>query len=81
MFIDATLRTTAFTICSLCVLQVGELHPHVATSMCNLGAVYKELGAFEKAIESHERSLAIRIKVLGDGHPHVASSLNNLGMV
>ena len=60
---------------------LGENHPDVATSLNNIGFVYKSLGEYGKALDYYERSLKIRISVLGETHPDVATSLNNIGVV
>jgi tetratricopeptide (TPR) repeat protein len=57
----------------------GADHPYVATSLNNLGELYKAQGRYAQAELLHKRSLAIREKALGADHPYVATSLNNLG--
>jgi len=54
------------------------MHPAVATSLNNLGELYRAQGAYDKAEPLYVRALAIREQVLGPMHPHVAQSLNNL---
>ena len=56
-------------------------HPHVATSLNNLGIVCHDLGQYEQAKDFFQRSLVIRQAVYGSDHPDVAISLNNLGNV
>eukprot|EP00961_Rhodomonas_salina_P268737 3631667-Rhodomonas_salina.1 len=48
--------------------------------MNNIGNAHSNLGDDAKALEYHERALAIRIKALGDDHPDVGMSLNNIGL-
>ena len=58
--------------------NVGPDHPDVATSLNNLGGLYKTQSDYAKAEPLYKRSLAIMEKVLGPDHPSVATSLNNL---
>ena len=51
------------------------------SSYDNLGTVYRSLGDFQQAKDSHARALDIRLKQLGPEHVHVATSYNNLGIV
>jgi tetratricopeptide (TPR) repeat protein len=51
----------------------------VARSLNNLGAIYKNLGQYQKAIDFYQQSLAIK-KQIGDRDGE-ATSLNNLGLV
>ena len=57
-----------------------ENHPDIATSYNNLGEAYSDLGETKKAIEFHEKSLAIRKICLPENHPDIATSYNNLGL-
>ncbi|GHU15706.1 hypothetical protein FACS189441_7740 [Betaproteobacteria bacterium] len=47
----------------------------------NIGLVYKCQGDYSKALEWHEKALAIREKVLGKEHPDTATSYNNIALV
>jgi CHAT domain-containing protein/tetratricopeptide (TPR) repeat protein len=58
---------------------LGLDHPDVATSLNNLGELYRLQGRFAEAEPLHLRSLAIREQRLGSNHPLVALSLNSLG--
>ena len=58
---------------------LGERHPDVAVSLDNIGSAYNAKGEHDKAIEYHEKALAILRVVLGERHPDVATSLNNIG--
>ena len=51
------------------------------SSYDNLGTVYRNLGDFQQAKDSHARALDIRLKQLGPEHVDVATSYNNLGIV
>ena len=57
---------------------LGESHPHVATSLNNLAALYRDQGNYSAAEPLFLRSLEILETALGESHPHVATSLNNL---
>jgi hypothetical protein len=39
------------------------------------------LGRLEEALQIHQRTLALKEKLLGPEHPAVLQSLNNLGML
>ena len=58
---------------------LGDLHPHTASSLNNMGSLLQDLGENEAARPYYEKALAIRKKVLGDLNPDTASSLNNMG--
>ena len=46
----------------------------------NIGSAYNGLGEYRKAIENHEKSLALFLKLYPSGvHPDIAASYNNLG--
>ena len=53
----------------------------VAMSLMNLGIVYDSLGEYGKALEYHEKSLGIKIKLVGQDHMDVAESRFNIGVV
>jgi tetratricopeptide (TPR) repeat protein len=57
---------------------LGPDHPHVATSLHNLAALYRAQGRYDQAEPLYQRALGIRERVLGPEHPDVAQSLNNL---
>jgi len=57
----------------------GPDHPQTATSLNNLGELYRTVGMYDLAEPLHKRALAIREKALGPDHPHTATSVNNLG--
>jgi tetratricopeptide (TPR) repeat protein len=58
--------------------QLGENHPHVATSLNNLAELYKTQGKYAEAETLRLRCLEIERKTLGENHPQFATSLNNL---
>jgi tetratricopeptide (TPR) repeat protein len=57
---------------------LGPEHPHVATTLNNLAALYRLMGNYTEALPLYERDLGISEKVLGPEHPDVATTLNNL---
>jgi CHAT domain-containing protein len=57
---------------------LGPGHPATATSLLNLGELYRRQGRYGEAEPFFKRSLAIREKVLGPGHSDIAVSLLNL---
>ncbi|GJL61086.1 MAG: hypothetical protein NPIRA03_39430 [Nitrospirales bacterium] len=59
--------------------DLGPTHPDVATSLNNLGELYRSQGQYADAEPLYQRALAIREEALSPTHPDVATSLNNLG--
>nr|NCR06836.1 tetratricopeptide repeat protein [Microcystis aeruginosa LG13-03] len=57
--------------------HLGDNHPHVATSLNNLAALYESQGRYTEAEPLYLEALDLK-KRLGDNHPSVATSLNNL---
>jgi hypothetical protein len=45
----------------------------------SMASGYKFKGDYRKALEYHEKSLKIRLKLLGEEHEHTAVSYNNIG--
>ena len=58
--------------------NAGKSHPDVATSLNNLGELYRAQGQYAQAESLYKRSLAISEKALGPDHFDVATSLGNL---
>ena len=56
----------------------GLEHPDSATSLNTLAALYRAMGAYEKAEPRYLQAKDIRAKALGTEHPVFVSSLNNL---
>ncbi len=51
-------------------LVLGEEHPHVATSLNNLAALYQSQGKYEQAEPLYIQALDMQRRVLGEEHPH-----------
>jgi serine/threonine protein kinase/tetratricopeptide (TPR) repeat protein len=64
------------------VVAIREQHlgdsSDLAATLNNLGNLYSEMRRYPDAVRVHERSLAMKEKVLGKRHFFVAQSLNNL---
>ena len=65
---------------SLQILQkiLGKERPETATSLGNLGELYREMGKYAKAEPLLKEALRIYRKVRGEENPDTAISLNNL---
>ena len=59
----------------------GAEHPEVATSLSNLGELYRLQGRYTEAEPMAKRALDLREKALGPDHPQVGISLNNLALL
>ena len=53
----------------------GEEHPNTASSLNNIGLVYRAKGDHVQALEYHQRALKIAQKVLGSAHPTLANNI------
>ena len=53
-------------------------HLNVASTYCDMGVVYEQLGNFQKALEIYEMDLEITQKCLGDNHASVADTKYNI---
>ena len=58
----------------------GQDHPHVATTLTNLGQFYLTRDRPAEAEPLLQRALAIREKALGPDHPQVGMSVSNLAL-
>ena len=57
---------------------LGEDSIAVATSLKNLGLLYRDEGRYADAELSYKRALALREKLLGPDHPFTGALLNDL---
>lgn len=57
---------------------LGPDHPHTATALNNLAALYQDQGRLDEALPLYERARAIQERVLGPDHPDTAASLTTL---
>ena len=58
---------------------LGKDHPNYATSLNNLGVLYRDMGDYAQAEKYDLEVIGIRERVLGKDHPSYTTSLNNLG--
>jgi CHAT domain-containing protein/Tfp pilus assembly protein PilF len=61
-------------------------HPHLATSLDNLGVLLGKLGEYGRAMDYAQKALVMRQRLYPkerypQGHPHLATSLNNLSLL
>jgi tetratricopeptide (TPR) repeat protein len=63
------------------IAALGPDHPLVATDESNLGAVLRELGRGDEAVEHLERAIAIVERTLGTHHPVIAQAEHNLASI
>jgi hypothetical protein len=47
---------------------LGEEHVDTSATYNNMGAVYKSMSDYKKALEYLEKSLKIKLKLLGEDH-------------
>ena len=59
----------------------GPDHPDLASTYCNMGVVYMEMGDYEKALEYYNKDLEIATRVHGLEHPVAADTLYNIALV
>jgi len=53
----------------------------VSSFFYSIGEQFSFVGNYDKAIENHEKSLSVRLKVHGDQHSSTGESFNNLGIL
>ena len=59
-----------------------ELEPtDEAAALNGTGAVLRQQGSYDDALEVHRRALAIQEQALGPDHPAIAKTLDNIGIV
>jgi tetratricopeptide (TPR) repeat protein len=68
-------------LASLMEDRLGPEHPHTASALSNLAAVYQAQGRYGEAEPLYQRALNIRERSLGPEHPDTAIALNNLALV
>ncbi|CAF1294873.1 unnamed protein product [Didymodactylos carnosus] len=56
-------------------------HPHIATSLKNIGLVYDNKGEYDRAVDYYPKCLKMKEKCLASDHPDIASSLLAIGNV
>ena len=61
-------------------LRHTRYNPDTACSYGNFGSLQRDLGDYISALQSHQRALKIRLKVLGENHPDTARSYGNIGV-
>jgi len=64
-----------------CRNNLGDIHPHMATILNNLGEVCRKKGQYDEAIEYFEKALASDLENSGSANLMVAIMWNNLGAV
>jgi len=64
------------------IKKAVEYGSFVLSEICsNIGVANNDLGQLDKALEMHQKALALRKETVGKTHPSVAECLNNLGAV
>ena len=58
-----------------------DKHENIATSLDNIGAVYRRLGQYDQAVEYFNQSLKMRQMLYEGNHEEIATSLQHLGGV
>lgn len=60
-------------------LEYGEDNVTIATILNGQGMLYKKWGKLERALDSYERSYAIKVKFFGEDHPETCTTRHNIG--
>jgi tetratricopeptide (TPR) repeat protein len=58
--------------------KLGQDHPEMATSWCQIGELQETLGEYDKAVSLYKKALVILEKKRGPEHPVLASILDKL---
>ena len=58
--------------------ELGDRHPHTATSMNNLAGLYESMGQYDRALPLFEQAVDIAEEVLGPEHPNTKVFQENL---
>ena len=53
-------------------------HPRIATSMCDVGSAYSNLGMHHEALQMQQETLELMKRVLPADHPDITTSMRNL---
>ena len=61
--------------------MLGEEHKSTADSYRDLGVTQNEMHDYTSALQSHQRALAIRIKLFGEEHESTADSYREIGVI
>ena len=62
-------------------MEFGEDHISAAAIMNSQGMLYKKQGKYERALDSYQRALAIKIEQFGEEHPESCATRHNIGEV
>lgn len=62
-------------------IAIPNNNPNISMSLNSIGCFCDLQGYYDRALEYHQRALAIRTELYGDNHSTVADSLFNIGMV
>ncbi len=63
------------------IQKYGEEHHDTLTALNNLASTYVNRGDYHKAAEIHEKTYALRCKILGEKHPDTMTSLDSLAYI
>ena len=61
--------------------MLGAEHSETASSLSDLGELWRQMGLYAKAEPLQRRALAIKEKTLGMEHPETSTALNNLALL
>lgn len=62
-------------------LEYGESHISCAAILNSQGMLFKKQGKFERALDSYNRALEIKIEHFGEDHPETCATRHNIGEV
>ncbi len=66
---------------TVAIKEYGEESHEYASTINNLGTIYKTQKIYEKAEPLYQKSLQISIKLIGEEHPQIATILDNLAVL
>lgn len=64
---------------TIATINKGEENLACGMILNSMGMLFKRWRKFDRALDSYERSLNIRLEFLGDKHPEVIASRHNIG--